>query len=83
MALEALLHGAKEYLLDEDSFLRAIRNRLSGTQQQKYCPLKELAQMMINFIRDAVLSTDTERRITSSMLWPKDYWLNLCTVRLF
>jgi diguanylate cyclase (GGDEF)-like protein/PAS domain S-box-containing protein len=69
IALEALRHGAKDYLLedhlDRDSFVRAIRNmaeRQSATEMLS--AEKERAQMTLNSIGDAVLSTDNEGRIT-------------------
>ena len=69
VALEALRHGAKDYLLedhlDEDSFVRAIRNMAERqTAREMLCAEKERAQMTLNSIGDAVLSTDLEGRIT-------------------
>ena len=69
VALEALRHGAKDYLLedhlDEDSFVRAIRNMAERqTAREMLSAEKERAQMTLNSIGDAVLSTDLEGRIT-------------------
>ena len=69
VALEALRHGAKDYLLedhlDEDSFVRAIRNMAERqTAREILFAEKERAQMTLNSIGDAVLSTDLEGRIT-------------------
>src|ERR1700682_2906415 len=69
VALEALRHGAKDYLLedhlDEDSFVRAIRNMAERqTAREMLFAEKERAQMTLNSIGDAVLSTDMEGRIT-------------------
>ena len=69
VALEALRHGAKDYLLedhlDEDSFVRAIRNMAERqTAREMLSTEKERAQMMLNSIGDAVLSIDLEGRIT-------------------
>jgi diguanylate cyclase (GGDEF)-like protein/PAS domain S-box-containing protein len=69
VALEALRHGAKDYLLedhlDEDSFVRAIRNMAERqTAREMLFAEKERAQMTLNSIGDAVLSTDLEGRVT-------------------
>src|ERR1700693_1992519 len=69
VALEAMRHGAKDYLLedhlDEDSFVRAIRNMAERqTAREMLSAEKERAQMMLNSIGDAVLSIDLEGRIT-------------------
>ena len=48
LALEALRHGAKDYLLedhlDRDSFVRAIRNMAERQSEEKCCPLKKNAR---------------------------------------
>jgi diguanylate cyclase (GGDEF)-like protein/PAS domain S-box-containing protein len=69
VSLEALRHGAKDYLLedhlDRDSFVRAIRNMAERqTASEMLSAEKERAQMTLNSIGDAVLSTDMEGRIT-------------------
>ena len=69
VSLEALRHGAKDYLLedhlDRDSFVRAIRNMAERqTARERLSAEKERAQMTLNSIGDAVLSTDMEGRIT-------------------
>jgi diguanylate cyclase (GGDEF)-like protein/PAS domain S-box-containing protein len=69
VSLEALRHGAKDYLLedhlDRDSFVRAIRNMAERqTAREMLSAEKERAQMTLNSIGDAVLSTDMEGRIT-------------------
>src|ERR1700686_4716366 len=69
VALEALRHGAKDYLLedhlDRDSFVRAIRNMAERqTAREMVSAEKERAQMTLNSIGDAVLSTDLEGRVT-------------------
>jgi diguanylate cyclase (GGDEF)-like protein/PAS domain S-box-containing protein len=69
VALQALRHGAKDYLLedhlDRDSFVRAIRNMAERqTAKEMLSAEKERAQMTLNSIGDAVLSTDNEGRIT-------------------
>jgi len=69
VALEALRHGAKDYLLedhlDEDSFVRAIRNMAERqTAREMLSAEKERAQMTLDSIGDAVLSTDLQGRIT-------------------
>jgi diguanylate cyclase (GGDEF)-like protein/PAS domain S-box-containing protein len=69
VALEAMRHGAKDYLLedhlDRDSVVRAIRNMAERqTAREMLSAEKERAQMTLNSIGDAVLSTDMEGRIT-------------------
>jgi len=69
VALEALRHGAKDYLLedqlDRDSVVRAIRNMAERqTAKEMLSAEKERAQMTLNSIGDAVLSTDLEGRVT-------------------
>jgi diguanylate cyclase (GGDEF)-like protein/PAS domain S-box-containing protein len=69
VALEALQHGAKDYLLedhlDRDSFVRAIRNMAERqTAREMLSAEKERAQMTLNSIGDAVLSIDLVGRIT-------------------
>src|SRR3984957_1129594 len=71
VAREALRHGAKDYLLedhlDEDSFLRAIRNMAERQAARAILSAeKERAQMTLNSIGDAVLSIDLGGRITNS-----------------
>jgi len=69
VALEALRHGATDYLLedhlDRDSFVRAIRNMAERqTAREMLSAEKERAQMTLDSIGDAVLSIDLEGRIT-------------------
>jgi diguanylate cyclase (GGDEF)-like protein/PAS domain S-box-containing protein len=69
VALEALRHGAKDYLLedhlDRDSFVRAIRNMAERQSAREMLSAeKERAQMTLNSIGDAVLSIDLGGRIT-------------------
>ena len=69
VALQALRHGAKDYLLedhlDRDSFVRAIRNMAERqTAREMLSAEKERAQMTLNSIGDAVLSIDLGGRIT-------------------
>ena len=69
VALEAMRHGAKDYLLedhlDRDSFVRAIRNMAERqSAKEMLSAVKERAQMTLNSIGDAVLSIDIEGRIT-------------------
>ena len=69
LALEALERGAKDYLLeghlDRDSFVRAIRNMAEReTAEEALFVEKERAQVTLNSIGDAVLSTDNEGRVT-------------------
>jgi PAS domain-containing protein len=69
LALEALECGAKDYLLegqlDRDSFVRAIRNMAEREAAEEVLFVeKERAQVTLNSIGDAVLSTDNEGRVT-------------------
>ena len=69
MALEALRRGAKDYLLedqlDRDSFVRAIRNMAEREAAEEALFVeKERAQVTLNSIGDAVLSTDNEGKVT-------------------
>ena len=69
LALEALERGAKDYLLegqlDRDSFVRAIRNMAEREAAEEALFVeKERAQVTLNSIGDAVLSTDNEGRVT-------------------
>jgi diguanylate cyclase (GGDEF)-like protein/PAS domain S-box-containing protein len=69
VALEALRHGAKDYLLedhlDRESFVRAIRNMAERkTAEEMLFTEKERAQVTLNSIGDAVLSTDLEGKVT-------------------
>ena len=69
VALEALRHGAKDYLLedhlDRDSFVRAIRNMAERkTAEETLFAEKERAQVTLNSIGDAVLSTDLQGKVT-------------------
>ena len=68
VALQALRHGAKDYLLedhlDRDSFVRAIRNMAERQTARELLFAEKRAQMTLNSIGDAVLSTDLEGRIT-------------------
>jgi diguanylate cyclase (GGDEF)-like protein/PAS domain S-box-containing protein len=69
VALEALRHGAKDYLLedhlDRDSFVRAIRNMAERkTAEEILFSEKERAQVTLDSIGDAVLSTDVQGRVT-------------------
>src|ERR1700686_1822880 len=69
VALESLRHGVQDYLLedhlDRDSFVRAIRNMAERqTAREMLSAEKERAQMTLNSIGDAVLSTDLEGRVT-------------------
>jgi diguanylate cyclase (GGDEF)-like protein/PAS domain S-box-containing protein len=69
LALEALRRGAKDYLLegqlDRDSFVRAIRNMAEREAAEEALFVeKERAQITLNSIGDAVLSTDNEGRVT-------------------
>jgi diguanylate cyclase (GGDEF)-like protein/PAS domain S-box-containing protein len=69
VALEALRHGAKDYLLedhlDRDSFVRAIRNMAERkTAEEMLFREKERAQVTLDSIGDAVLSTDLEGKVT-------------------
>jgi diguanylate cyclase (GGDEF)-like protein/PAS domain S-box-containing protein len=69
VALEALRHGAKDYLLedhlDRDSFVRAVRNMAERkTAEEMLFTEKERAQVTLDSIGDAVLSTDLEGKVT-------------------
>jgi len=69
IALEALRRGAKDYLLesqlDRDSLVRAIRNMVEReTAAEALFVEKERAQVTLNSIGDAVLSTDNEGKVT-------------------
>jgi diguanylate cyclase (GGDEF)-like protein/PAS domain S-box-containing protein len=69
VALEALRRGAKDYLLedhlDNDSFVRAIRNMAERkTAEEMLFTEKERAQVTLNSIGDAVLSTDIQGKVT-------------------
>ena len=69
IGLEALRHGAKDYLLenhlDRDSFVRAIRNMVERkTAEEALFTEKERAQVTLNSIGDAVLSTDIGGKVT-------------------
>jgi PAS domain S-box-containing protein len=69
VALEALRRGAKDYLLedrlDRDSFVRAIRNMAERkTAEEMLFREKERAQVTLDSIGDAVLSTDLEGKVT-------------------
>jgi diguanylate cyclase (GGDEF)-like protein/PAS domain S-box-containing protein len=69
VALEALRRGAKDYLLedrlDRDSFVRAIRNMAERkTAEELLFREKERAQVTLDSIGDAVLSTDLQGKVT-------------------
>jgi diguanylate cyclase (GGDEF)-like protein/PAS domain S-box-containing protein len=69
VALEALRHGAKDYLLedhlDRDSFVRAVRNMAERkTAEEMLFAEKERAQVTLDSIGDAVLSTDLQGKVT-------------------
>lgn len=69
IALAALRRGAKDYLLqgrfDKYSFVRAIRNMAERkTAEETLFAEKERAQVTLNSIGDAVLSTDIEGQVT-------------------
>ncbi len=69
VALKALRQGAKDYLLedhlDRDSFVRAVRNMAERkTAEELLFTEKERAQVTLNSIGDAVLSTDLEGKVT-------------------
>ncbi len=66
---EALRRGAKDYLLeghlDRYSFMRAIRNMAERRAvEETLFTEKERAQVTLNSIGDAVLSTDMEGKVT-------------------
>jgi diguanylate cyclase (GGDEF)-like protein/PAS domain S-box-containing protein len=69
IALEALRQGAKDYLLeghiDSYSLVRAIRNMAERkTAEETLFTEKERAQVTLNSIGDAVLSTDITGKVT-------------------
>ena len=69
IALEALQRGAKDYLLenqlDRDSLVRAIRNMAEReTAEGALFVEKERAQVTLNSIGDAVISTDNDGSVT-------------------
>src|ERR1700732_3950143 len=69
IALEALRRGAKDYLLEDHldrySFVRAIRNMTEReTAEEVLFTEKERAQVTLNSIGDAVLSTDAAGNVT-------------------
>jgi DNA-binding NarL/FixJ family response regulator len=69
LALEALRRGAKAYLLEDqlhrDSFVRAIRNMAERQAAEEALFVeKERAQVTLDSIGEAVLSTDNEGRVT-------------------
>jgi PAS domain S-box-containing protein len=69
LALDALRRGGKDYLLegrlDRDSFVRAIRNMAERQAAEEALFVeKERAQVTLNSIGDAVLSTDNKGRVT-------------------
>ena len=69
IAMGALRHGAKDYLLeghiDRYSFTRAIRNMAERrTVEEAFFLENERAQVTLNSIGDAVLSTDTLGNVT-------------------
>src|SRR6202167_6299119 len=69
IALEALRQGAKDYLLeghiDSYSFARAIRNMAERKiAEETLFTEKERAQVTLNSIGDAVLSTDIAGKVT-------------------
>jgi diguanylate cyclase (GGDEF)-like protein/PAS domain S-box-containing protein len=69
VAIDALRRGAKDYLLeghiDSYSFGRAIRNMAERkTAEEELFTEKERAQVTLNSIGDAVLSTDMQGNVT-------------------
>jgi diguanylate cyclase (GGDEF)-like protein/PAS domain S-box-containing protein len=69
LALQALRLGAKDYLLedqlDRKSLVRAIRNMAERqTAEEAMLREKDRAQVTLNSIGDAVLSTDMDGRVT-------------------
>src|SRR6202051_3704256 len=69
VALEALRRGAKDYLLedhlDRDSFVRAMRNMAERkTAEEMLFTEKERAQVTLDSIGDALLSTDLQGKVT-------------------
>ena len=68
IALEGMRRGAKDYLLegrlDRDSFVRAVRNMAERkTAEELLFREKERAQVTLDSIGDAVLSTDLEGKV--------------------
>jgi diguanylate cyclase (GGDEF)-like protein/PAS domain S-box-containing protein len=69
VALEALRRGAKDYVLedhlDRDSFVRAIRNMAERKAAEELLfREKERAQVTLDSIGDAVMSTDLQGKVT-------------------
>ncbi len=69
MVLEALRRGAKDFLLEQHidtySLVRAIRNMVERkTAEEALFTEKERAQVTLNSIGDAVLSTDIDGNVT-------------------
>ena len=69
VGMEALLHGAKDYLLEDHidiySLNRALRNMAERkTAEEVLFTENERAQVTLNSIGDAVLSTDTSGIVT-------------------
>ena len=69
VALEAMRRGAKDYLLedhlDRDSIVRATRNMAERkTAEEMLFTENERAQVTLNSIGDAVLSTDLQGKVT-------------------
>ena len=69
VAREALQHGAQDYLLeghlDRYAFARAVRNMVERkTAEEVLFKEKERAQVTLNSIGDAVLSTDISGNVT-------------------
>ena len=69
VAREALQHGSQDYLLeghlDRYAFARAVRNMVERkTAEETLFKEKELAQVTLNSIGDAVLSTDILGNVT-------------------
>jgi diguanylate cyclase (GGDEF)-like protein/PAS domain S-box-containing protein len=61
----AMLHGAQDYVLDSYAFARAIRNIIEReVARQELFAEKERAQVTLNSIGDAVLSTDVSGNVT-------------------
>jgi diguanylate cyclase (GGDEF)-like protein/PAS domain S-box-containing protein len=69
VALEALRHGAKDYILEDHldlyALVRAIRNMAERkTAEEALFSEQERAQVTLNSIGDAVLSTDIDGNVT-------------------
>jgi diguanylate cyclase (GGDEF)-like protein/PAS domain S-box-containing protein len=69
LVLEALRHGAKDYILEDHldsyAFIRAIRNMVEReTAEEALFTEKERAQVTLDFVGDAVLGTDIEGKVT-------------------